>query len=182
MRLTRLEDVKRVYLSLGSNIEPESYLAGGLRSLERVFGHLTLSPVYRNPAVGFIGDDFLNLVVGLDTALEPTAIAGHCRAIEHAHGRRRDVPKFSSRTLDIDVLTYGDAVLQIGNLALPRDEIVRYAFVLKPLADIAADEHYPCTGETYQALWTRMQAAWGHPPLTRLAVDLHQSSTVSGHD
>jgi len=172
MRLTR------VYLSLGSNIEPALHLTGGLRSLEQVFGHLTLSPVYRNPAVGFVGDDFLNLVVGLDTALEPTAIASHCRTIEHAHGRRRDVPKFSSRTLDIDVLTYGDAVLQIGSLALPRDEIVRYAFVLKPLADIAAGEHYPCTGETYQALWERMQAEWGQPQLTRLAIDISSHSAL----
>jgi 2-amino-4-hydroxy-6-hydroxymethyldihydropteridine diphosphokinase len=162
----------RVYLSLGSNIDPVTHLTLGVRALAYAFGPLTLSPVYRNPAVGFVGDDFLNLVVGLDTALAPLAVAQRCRDIEAAHGRERDVPKFSSRTLDIDLLTYGDAVLQIGRLVLPRDEIIRYAFVLQPLADLAADECHPGTGESYRTLWRRLRAEWGCPQMTRVAIDL----------
>jgi 2-amino-4-hydroxy-6-hydroxymethyldihydropteridine diphosphokinase len=75
------------------------------------------------------------------------------RAIEEAHGRLRDGPKFSSRTLDIDLLTLGDQVVHAGKLELPRDEILKYAFVLRPLADVAPEERHPLVGRSYRELW-----------------------------
>ncbi len=73
--------------------------------------------------------------------------------IEEMHGRTRQCKKFSSRTLDIDLLLYGDVVLEEGKLKLPRDEITRYAFVLEPLAEIAPDHKHPVSGQRYADLW-----------------------------
>lgn len=145
--------MNRVYLSLGSNIEPERHLAAALAELRRQFGAVDVSPVYRFPAVGFDGADFLNLAVGFDTDLEPAALNDWLHALEDRHGRRRDVPRFSDRTLDADIVLYGDRVLEgPGNLEVPRPEL-RHAFVLKPLADIAPRAVHPLLGKAIFELW-----------------------------
>jgi len=143
----------RVYLSLGSNLEPGQHLAAALGELQAQFGELTVSPTYIFPAVGFDGPDFWNLGVGLDTDWAPQTLNAWLHALEDRHGRRRDVPRFSSRTLDVDIVLYGNEVLRgEGNLEVPRSEL-RHAFVLKPLADIAPDLRHPVDGRTLNALW-----------------------------
>lgn len=142
----------RAYLSLGSNIEPRRHLSAGLHALAGCFGNLVVSPVYESPAVGFAGDNFLNLVVGVDTELPVGELARRLRAIEDANNRCRGAAKFCSRTLDIDILTYGDAVGVIDGIRLPRDEILRYAFVLRPLADIAPGVEHPAVHRAYRQL------------------------------
>ena len=143
----------RCWLSLGSNIEPERQIPAALESLRRQFGELVVSPVYESEAVGFDGDNFHNLVVGIMTRLSPRKLAGELRQIEAAHGRDRGAEKFSSRTLDIDLLTFGEQVIDEPGVQVPRDEILRYAFVLRPLADVAARERHPAVGQSYGALW-----------------------------
>ncbi len=142
----------RVYLSLGSNIEPRRHLGAALDALAESFGSLLLSPVYESPAVGFEGDHFLNLVLGLDTEFPVGELARRLRAIEDANNRRRGTAKFCSRTLDIDILTYGDAVGVIDGVRLPREEILRYAFVLRPLADLAPEAEHPVVHRAYRQL------------------------------
>jgi 2-amino-4-hydroxy-6-hydroxymethyldihydropteridine diphosphokinase len=141
------------YLSLGSNQQPQVHLPRALRELRARFGELRVSPLYRTPAVGFAGPDFLNAAVVLQTDLEPEALDAWLHALEDAHGRRRDVPRFSDRPLDIDIVFYDQRMLRgPGNLEIPRPEL-RHAFVLKPLCDIAPDYPVPGDGRTLAQLW-----------------------------
>ena len=154
----------RAYLSLGSNVEPERHLAQAVDELRARFGAVTVSPLLRTPAVGFEGPDFLNAAAIVDTDLDILELDAWLHALEDAHGRRRDVPRFSDRPLDIDILFYDDVVFRgPGNLEVPRPEL-RHAFVLQPLAQIAPDFRDPVSGRTLAELWARMQAADGDPP------------------
>lgn len=148
----------RVYLSLGSNLEPQRYLSVAIEALRARFGDLTVSPAYRSRAIGFDGADFVNLAVGLDTDLSPVALNDWLHALEDRHGRRRDVPRYADRTLDVDIVFYDDLVTEgAGHLQIPRQEL-RHAFVLKPIADIAPDLRHPLSGLSMAALWARFPA------------------------
>ena len=140
-------------LSLGSNVEPQSNLASAARVLRGRFPGVKFSPVYRVPAVGFDGPDFLNAGALISSDLEPIELDAWLHALEDAHGRRRDVPRFSSRTLDIDLVLFDDRVMKgPGHLQLPRPEL-RHAFVLKPLADLAPEFLDSVSGRTLRAMW-----------------------------
>ncbi len=143
----------RVYVSIGSNIQRTQHINACLDALHGRFAPLTLSPVYESESVGFAGDNFYNLVVGFDTRLSVAALAQVLRNIEEANQRKRSGPRFSARTLDIDILTYGNAIGEVDGVQLPRPEIVENAFVLLPLADIAGEEQHPSRRQTYRRLW-----------------------------
>ncbi len=143
----------QVYVSVGSNQAPLQNIRSGLSKLEALVGPVQCSPVYRSVAVGFEGDDFFNLVIGFSTSLPLQTLAEALREIEAACGRHRGEAKFAPRTLDLDILTWGDAVLEEGRLRLPREDILDYAFVLKPLADIAPLGRHPVLGKSYAELW-----------------------------
>ncbi len=143
----------RVYLSLGSNVEPKRYLRAALDELRSRFGDIVVSPAYRSDSVGFEGAEFINLAVGLDTELSPIDLNDWLHALEDRHGRRRDVPRFADRTLDLDIVFYDDLIFDgPSHLQIPRDEL-KHAFVLRPLADIAPQFRHPVTGESMADLW-----------------------------
>jgi len=143
----------RVYVSVGSNIDRERNVKGALEDLQKEYGAIEQSRIYETQAVGFDGDPFYNLVVAFDTDQSPQQVAEVLRHIEDAHGRDRDTGKFSSRSLDLDLLLYDDLVLDEPDLHLPRKEILEYAFVLRPLAEIAGDKKHPVTGFSFAAIW-----------------------------
>lgn len=158
----------RVFLSIGSNIDRETNIRAGVAALRECFGELRLSTVYESEAVGFEGDPFYNLVAGFETDITPEELVAALRAIEDRHGRVRTGPRFSSRTLDIDLLLYGDAVFD-APVVIPRKEITRNAFVLLPLAELAPDAVHPLTGKTYAAMWEAFDKA--SQPLWPVAFD-----------
>ena len=143
----------RAWLSLGSNIDRQLNIKNALLDLRAEFGELVVSPIYESKAVGTAGDNFHNLVVGIETALPIPELIAKLRHIEEKNGRRRSADRNAPRTLDVDLLTYGTQVVAAGNYQLPRDEITRYAFVLQPLADVAPDEIHPLSGLSYRELW-----------------------------
>ncbi len=145
---------RRVTVSLGSNIDAERNIRAAVRALRARYGALTVSPVYQTEAVGFDGDDFLNLVVSFETDEPVQEVAAGLKDIEDTLGRDRSQPRFSARRIDLDLLTYGDAISEEPQL--PRDEILKNAFVLKPLADIHGDMKHPLTGLSLAEHWRRM--------------------------
>lgn len=157
----------RVYISVGSNVDRERHLLSAFEALGAL-GGIDVSPVYESEAVGFEGDPFYNCVVALETSLPLGELARRLRGIEADNGRVRGGPKFSSRTLDLDILTYGEQVGEFDGISLPRDEIARYAFVLKPLADIAPDALLPPSGPSYAELWRAQMAS--QPKMTAVSL------------
>ena len=142
-----------VYISLGSNIDREALTRSGVAGLRKRYGELVLSSVYKSEAVGFIGEDFYNMVIALQTDDDVRTVAQTLRHIEDENGRDRKGPRFSSRTLDLDLLLYDDVVLNEARLQIPRDEILERAFVLWPMAEVAADLLHPLVKKTYAELW-----------------------------
>ena len=142
-----------VFVSIGSNIDRYQHISASLDALQKHFSTLLISPVYESESVGFDGDDFLNLVAGFHCDLSLSQLAIILREIEQQNGRRRDGPKFSARTLDIDILTFDDMTGVIDGVELPRQEITENAFVLLPLSDIAPEQQHPLSKKTYASLW-----------------------------
>lgn len=143
----------KVYLSLGSNIDAEKNLKACARILREEFDQVEFSKVYRSPSAGFSGADFLNAVARIETDLEPLVLRDALQKIEDEHGRIRGAKKFSDRTLDIDILLYDDLIFSRDKLDIPRDEILKYAFVIGPLAEINPSGLHPQTGSTFQSIW-----------------------------
>ena len=141
----------QVYVSIGSNIEPRRYISSGLDSMQQHFGGLILSSVYESEAVGFEGDNFLNLVALFETYKTIDELIAILQQIEADNDRKRVGKRFSARTLDLDILLYDDLINE--ELAIPRDEILKYAFVLLPLSELAPNAKHPMTGQTYANLW-----------------------------
>ena len=143
----------KIYISIGSNINAEKNIRLAIHALQDHYGKLILSSVYESEAVGFEGDNFLNLVVGLNTEEDVYAVAATLRKIEDENGRDRSGPRFSSRIVDLDLLLYDDLIIKEDNLEIPRDEITKNAFVLLPLDEIAPQLIHPVSGKTMCDHW-----------------------------
>lgn len=143
----------QVYLSLGSNLDREKNIAAGLDALERVFGELQVSRVFESESVGFKGSRFFNMVVGITTGKSIAALSEALKKIEDDNGRLRAGPKYSPRTLDIDILTYDNFIGVEAGVELPRGEILDNAFVLLPLSELAPDAIHPVCQKSYANLW-----------------------------
>jgi len=159
-----------VYVSAGSNIDPDCHLRAACRRLADRFGALSLSSVYRTKAVGFDGDDFLNLVLSFSTDADVHSVKTTLDEIEIAAGRARAAESFTPRTLDLDLLLYGREVLDEPGVRVPRADILQYAFVLAPIAELAPDLRHPVDGRTMRELWSAF--AGGEQGIRRLTEPL----------
>ena len=156
-----------IYVGLGSNVEPLIHLGEALGGMQDAFGPLSMSSVYQNKPVGFSGADFLNLVVGFKSQLPPPEIVVVLSALEESSGRVRTGPILGSRELDLDLLLYGSMV--DPDRKLPRSDVLRYAFVLGPLAELAPALVHPVTGQAFNGAWQKMSLR--EQPLKRLSGD-----------
>jgi len=154
--------VPEVYVAAGSNVEPERRMRQALGELEREFSGVRCSSWYRNRAVGFEGDDFINLVAGFTTALPVHDVLVRLHAIETRCGRPRDAPRWAPRSMDLDVLLYGDLVCDEPHVKLPRPDLLKRAYMLGPLAMLAPEVRHPTAGATIGELWRAFDQA-AHP-------------------
>jgi 2-amino-4-hydroxy-6-hydroxymethyldihydropteridine diphosphokinase len=154
--------VPAVYVAVGSNVDPERNLALATRELRREFPDVRFSPWYRNRAVGFEGADFINLVAGFTTALPVGEVVARLQAIESLCGRPREAPRWAPRSMDLDILLYGDTVCDEPRLKLPRPDLLKRAFMLGPLASLAPDLVHPVEKVPIAELWQRFDRS-AHP-------------------
>lgn len=153
-RASENSELVRIYIGVGTNVNRRYHIKRGMRGLTKKFRDVRRSTIYENEAVGFSGDNFYNFVVGCDTRMGLKRVISVLRQIENENGRDRSQPRFSNRNLDLDLLLYGDLVLDAGPVQLPRPDIEQYAYVLRPLAEIAGELRHPVTGKSYAEMWS----------------------------
>ena len=159
-----------VYLGLGSNVAPEENLQLAARELRSRFKLLDFSSVYRSQSLGFDGDDFLNAVACIETNKTALELCSELEEIHDLANRERDPDRFSARTLDIDLLLYGQQVISAAPIRVPRSDVLEYSFVLRPLAEITPDLVHPVTGRAISHHWREFDAAIH--PLSKVAIIL----------
>lgn len=142
-----------VFVAAGSNIEPARNLRRAIDALDETYGPLRISPAYRNRAVGFEGEDFINLVVGFTTDDAITEVRRNLQRIETLCGRPPAAAKWAPRSMDLDILLYDQLVSHEPGLVTPRPDLIRRAYMLKPLFDIAPDIVHPTLHKTIRELW-----------------------------
>jgi len=141
------------FISIGSHINREHNIRSALDALQCEYGHLQYSSIYESDSVGFAGDAFYNLVIAFHSDQDPLNIALHLKCIEADHHRVRSKEKFCSRTLDLDLLLFEHQIIATQALNIPHHDILNYAFVLEPLAEIAPERHHPVEKVCFQQLW-----------------------------
>lgn len=143
------------FVALGANLDdPKFQVVRALAELDRIPRSRVVaqSSLYRTAPVGYLDQpDFINAVAELETSLGPRALLDALLGLENSHGRRRSVPN-APRTIDLDLLLYGDLVLNEERLTLPHPRLHRRAFVLAPLAEIAPDAFVPGHGKAKDLL------------------------------
>jgi 2-amino-4-hydroxy-6-hydroxymethyldihydropteridine diphosphokinase len=151
-----------IYISLGSNVDREYHVQHALKALAQTFNvafeQLTLSSLFESDSIGFSGNAFYNMAIGIQTQCSVEQVAIKLRDIEIRYGRALDAKKFSPRTLDLDLLLYDDLIID-APAQLPRDEINKNAFVLWPLSEIAPLLVHPIIKQDYQTLWQNYDKA-----------------------
>jgi 2-amino-4-hydroxy-6-hydroxymethyldihydropteridine diphosphokinase len=152
----------QVFVAAGSNVAPCEHMWLATQELQRAFPDIRFSPWYQNQAAGFEGSDFINLVAAFTTELAVDELLSVLRRIEALCGRPQAAPRWAPRSMDLDVLLYGDLVCQRPGLTLPRPDLLLRAYMLGPLADLAPDLVHPTAGATVGELWRRFDQA-SHP-------------------
>ena len=147
---------REIYIAIGSNIEPERHVPAALAALDAAYGPLVCSSLYRSAPIGFSGPDFVNCVVRGRTDAAPAFLREHLKTLELLAGRAHS-DKLITRELDLDLLLYGEELIEGDGFIIPRPDILDYAFVLRPLAEIAPAAVHPKTGRSFAWHWAHFE-------------------------
>jgi len=162
--------MSEVYVAAGSNVDPERHLRIAAKEIARVFPGARFSGAYRNAAVGFEGEDFINFVVGFSTDMPVEAVIAELQRIEGLCGRTRDAPKWAPRSMDLDILVFGDRVCDLPGLVLPRPDLLKRPYMLGPMTELAPNFVHPTRLSTMAQLWENFDRA-AHP-MVRVEIGL----------
>lgn len=141
------------YLGIGSNTLRTYHINSCIEYIKCSFSTVIISPTYRSPSYGFNGHDFHNLVVCIKSVFSPQQMKQWIQLVEDLHGRDRSKPRYSNRTLDIDLLLCNGLIIDDGFVQIPRAEILKRKYVLKPLQDLAPDLIHPVAQKRLADLW-----------------------------
>ena len=144
--------MQTIFVSIGSNIDAESNMLLVKEHLNLLF-KVTYSGIYQTPAEGFTGGDFLNSVCKFKSDKQPDEIRRTLKSIEEKMGRTTSQKGMSNRVIDLDLILYGDMLINEDGLEIPSSDIENYKFVLEPLAEIAPDYIHPMLKKTYKELF-----------------------------
>lgn len=144
--------MQTVFVSIGTNINAEANMLLVKESLNSLFD-VIYSSIYKTPAEGFEGEDFLNSVCKFDTDKNPQELRTLLKNIEKDMGRTFTQKGMSNRVIDLDLILYGDLQINRNGLELPSSDIEKYKFVLEPLAEIAPDYLHPVLKKSYKDLF-----------------------------
>ena len=165
-----MNSVSEVYVAAGSNVEPERYLRLAAKEIALKFPGARFSAAYKNAAVGFKGEDFINFVVGFSTDMPVEAVIAELQRIEGLCGRTRDAPKWAPRSMDLDILVFGDRVCDLPGLVLPRPDLLKRPYMLGPMTELAPNFVHPTRLSTMAQLWENFDRA-AHP-MVRVEIGL----------
>ena len=159
-----------VLLGVGSNIEPKKNILHAVHELKRLDPNCQFSSLYEFEAVGFDGANVFNFVAKIKTSLALEALVKRLKAIELRYGKSPQAKKFMDRSIDIDLLTYGN-LCQPEGPPLPRADIYQYAFVLLPLAELCPNELIPGDTQTYAKAWYEFKLKHNFTPISITSID-----------
>ena len=148
--------MQQVFVSIGSNIDPRNNIEEARIILGNLFD-CTFSGLYETRAEGFEGNDFINSVVGFETDLQLIELRDKLKQIEKKMGRTDIQKGMSDRIIDLDIILYGDQVIEDDDFDIPSKDIENYLFVLEPLAEIAGARHHPILNNTYSEMLKDMK-------------------------
>ncbi len=143
-----------IHINIGSNIDKKNQINLALTNLAKHFDSLVLSSIYETESVGFKGDNFYNLGVNTTTELDIKTIYDILHNIELSQGRKHSKEKFCARNIDLDLVLYGQEINKKYNI--PRNDILKYSFVLAPLVELMPNAIHPVAKITYNKLWQKL--------------------------
>ncbi len=143
--------MNRVYIGIGSNLNPERNCVLAIKALKELDPQLSLSEAYQSEAVGYQGPDFINLVAELNVSMSLDQLSISLKEIELNLDRHKQPSIMPCHTIDLDILLFNDVISD--NPLLPRKDIFIYPFVLQPLKQLAPDYFIPNTRQTVLELW-----------------------------
>ena len=140
-------------MAVASNYSAVDNIASAIDLIRGQFGDVAVSNAYRNQSMNPQDSDYINLVIGFDSQIEPEEVVKHLKVIERKLGRNALSKKRQQISIDLDLLIYGDYVGTVCNHQIPRGDILTHSFILGPLAELAGTKLDSVSGSRYQDLW-----------------------------